>query len=70
VTLLRIHDDPIQDWFRYELLGRHRHRSATEGGATSAVAAVGWVDADSFSLRNLQELLEARLGQLIDWLVV
>ena len=43
--------DP-QDWFRYELLGRHLMETDV---------AAGWVDADSFSLRNLGEVLEARL---------
>eukprot|EP00435_Cladocopium_sp_Y103_P031743 s2138_g8.t1 len=40
---------PFSDWFRYELLGR----------LPTSSTAVGWVDADSFCLRNLREILEA-----------
>lgn len=45
---------PSQDWFRYELLARHL---AMPPASRASQRWVAWVDADSFSLRHLGDVL-------------
>lgn len=53
---------PSEDWFRYELLARH-----VQAPTKASSRWVAWVDADSFSLRHLTDvLMEAGMPVVVE----